>query len=372
MLGYKSLLIKNSEHRNDFLYPDWEKLHDLVSEHCTESQYDIAFTELAKEWLIAMKACLPDEFRIYESGNFFLLCNEEMHISKNLIHSCERSLKIILEQFAGVLEDTGYGKHVLIVFKNAEQYNRYTDEFSMSGESPSSGGMCIHNGYTHIVLPHMFSEETPDDVIAHELTHALLTNYKIPVWLNEALAMRMEDIAAGFDGLNLNEEIYQKHVKFWNDTTIQDFWSGLLWHIDSIGFELSYDLARIIWKKIAVDLAATKEDIVDLISSVKLDDSGNDAIKRIFDYSLGELVGDFLGDGNWEPDANYFAENEKSQAESEAWTKDIEPLISIDEMTLLESSLSVLKFSPELEQTLIKQGVNTCLLYTSPSPRDRG
>lgn len=353
------LINENSEIQNGFLYPNWEKLHDLVYKQCNEDQYDTVFTELAKEWLVGIKKCLSSDFELFESSNFFLLCDEETHINKNLINCCEGSRHVILEQFAGALKDIGHGKHVLIVFKEVEQYTRYTNFFSSTGEPPSSGGMCIYNGYTHIVLPYMPSDETPDRVIAHELTHALLTNHYIPAWLNEALAMRMEDIVAGFDSLDLNEELYKKHTKFWNETTIQDFWSGAVWNSDSIGFELSYDLARILWKKIAVNLSATKDDIVNLIESTELNDSGNAAIKKIFDYSLGELMGDFLGDGNWEPDPDHFVKNEKLYEEFKVWEKEIEPLMLIDEQALLECLLSKLEPSQELEEFFVKLEVLT-------------
>ena len=45
-----------------------------------------------------------------------------------------------------------------------------------------------------------------------------------------------------------------------------------------------------------------------------------------------------------------------------------EGLISTDQLTLARGEQN----GGRIDQTLIKMGLITCLLYTSPSPRDRG
>ncbi|MFT5906638.1 MAG: hypothetical protein ACI9E1_002250 [Cryomorphaceae bacterium] len=359
MLDYKKLISGNAEEANGFIYPDWQKLSESIDKNYPEEHLDLIYNGLAKEWLTNLKRCLDCDFAIYESTNFFMLCNEEEHNRKNLIDACERSLKTILEQFAGALSDSGYGKHVLIVFNDVEQYERYTRTFSSSGESPTSSGMCIHTGYTHIVLPHITSEETPVATIAHELTHALLAEYQIPNWLDEAVAMRMEDVAVGYDGLSMDDESYNKHLKYWDENTIQDFWSGEVWGRDSAGFELSYDLARILWKKIAVDLGATKEEIVEFIETVGWEDSGKKAFKRIFDHTLGELVEDFLGEGNWEPDENCLMEKRNAYLNIKVWMDHVQPLVTMDREDLLRGSVLTLNPSDKLNQLFVELGVSS-------------
>jgi hypothetical protein len=39
-------------------------------------------------------------------------------------------------------------------------------------------------------------------------------------------------------------EVHEKHVAFWNETTIQEFWSGKSWRRPDDANMLSYELAR--------------------------------------------------------------------------------------------------------------------------------
>jgi hypothetical protein len=131
------------------------------------------------------------------------------------------------------------------------------------------------------------------------LTHGCLAHLPIPVWLNEAMAMRMEDAICHSNSLTLDRGIYQQHRTHWNSQTIQQFWTGESWEIPNQGFDLSYNLAQVIWRKIEVDLGAPREAVLEFISSADKKDAGETACNRILGVTLGELVGDFLGEGDW-------------------------------------------------------------------------
>ena len=115
------------------------------------------------------------------------------------------------------------------------------------------------------------------------------------------MAMRMEDAVVQSKALNLDREIYGRHLNHWNSRTIQQFWSGESWQIPGDSFELSYSLAQVIWRKIEVDLGAPRKAVLEFISSAVENDAGEAACNEVFDVSLGELVADFLGDGDWSP-----------------------------------------------------------------------
>ena len=114
--------------------------------------------------------------------------------------------------------------------------------------------------------------------------------------------MRMEQLICGSDVFQLDQEIYDKHATHWNKATIQQFWTGESWGLPGDSFELSYNLAQVLWRKIEVDLSAPREAIVQFSSSANAEDAGEVACQSVFGLSLGDLVMDFLGEGPWTPE----------------------------------------------------------------------
>jgi len=370
MLDHKALLEEHSDKAKGFTYPHWGEIAEIVDESCAKEERNTCYVELAREWMLFIKDDLAGDFELNETANFFILSNENAHTTKNLAYHCERSLKLILDEFGGTLEDSGYGKHILMVFNTVEQYNLYVSYFSGDGATPASGGMCIYNGYTHIVLPTILDDRSPIGEITHELSHALVVEYELPNWIDEAIAMRMQDIAVEYDGLALTKESYKKHQHYWNEKTIQEFWSGEVWSVASDAFELSYELARILWKKIAGDLHATKEEIVEFIKTLNYNDSGNAAFKAIFNHSLGDLVEDFLGEGDWEPDEEYLTDRSQAYKDAPAWIEDVKPLEGLSGEELLLCSVSRINPSPMLSDLFGKlNSVTLGDLVNTPTDR---
>ncbi len=352
------MLEEHSDKAKGFTYPHWGEIAEIAEKEWSDS-LNTFYEELSREWMLSIKNNLAGDFELNETRDFLILSNENTHTTKNLAYHCERSLKLILDQFGGSIDDSGFGKHVLIVFETMEQYDNYTSYFMGDGATPVSSGLCIYQGYIHIILPIITNDESPIAPIAHELSHALLAEYQVPNWIDEAVAMRIEDIAVGYDGLSLTRESYKLHQKHWNEESIQKFWSGEAWYGASVAFDLSYELARILWKKIAVDLHATKEEIVEFIKTLNYNDSGNAAFKSIFDHSLGDLVEDFLGEGNWEPDEDYLLSRSKAYDEAPNWYEGLKPLAGLNEEELLLCPISKINPSHELSSLFAKLNVET-------------
>ncbi len=112
----------------------------------------------------------------------------------------------------------------------------------------------------------------------------------------------MEQVICGSSTFHLDQEIYDKHTAHWNEKTIQQFWTGESWKIPGDSFELSYNLAQVLWRKIEVDLSAPRNGILQFVSDAHADDGGEAACRAIFDLSLGDLVMGFLGEERWAPE----------------------------------------------------------------------
>ncbi len=227
-----------------------------------------------------------------------------MRVIKDACRSYEDSLKKILASLVGVASDEGFGKHVVMMFASLDDYYSYIAYFYPEGESPMSGGVCLSGeGYVHFAFP-TTDYSSYRTVLVHELTHGCLGHLPIPVWLNEALAMRMEQVICGSDIFHLDQELYDKHTAHWDAKSIQQFWTGESWEIPGDSFELSYNLAQVLWRKIELDLAAPHPEILQFILNAHFEDGGEAACLSIFNLSLSELVVDFLGEGAWEPTPN--------------------------------------------------------------------
>lgn len=298
------MLLDISRHlsiQQGYCHPDWTSISEIIERDFPESMWNAAWESASRSWVERIRDKLGGAYQIHETSNFMILSDAPMRVMNDACTSYEDSLKRILAGLEGVASDEGYGKHVVLMFSDMDDYYEYITYFYPDGEHPMSGGVCLSGGgYVHFAFPTTdFSSYRT--VLVHELTHGCLAHLPIPLWLNEALAMRMEVLLCGTDNFHLDQEMYDKHVAHWNEETIQRFWTGESWEIPGDSFELSYNLAQVLWRKLEVDLAAPRSEILSFILNADADDAGESACRAVFDLSLGDLVMDFLGEGPWAP-----------------------------------------------------------------------
>ena len=287
--------------KEGFCRPDWDSISKVIETNLPESEWQSAWEMASRTWLDRIRDQLGADYQVHETENFLMLSEAPTRIVRDACRSCESSLKEILAGLKGIASDEGYGKHVVMMFSNLEHYYEYIAYFYPDGESPMSGGVCLGGeGYVHFAFP-ATDYSSYRTVMVHELTHECLSHLPIPAWLNEALAMRMEQLICGSDIFHLDQEVFEKHRAHWNKETIQQFWTGRSWEIPGDSFELSYNLAQVLWRKIEVDLEAQRSEISQFILKAQFADGGEEAFLKVFDLSLGDLVADFLGEGPWTP-----------------------------------------------------------------------
>jgi hypothetical protein len=296
-----------SEHlhiKEGFCHPDWAAISAIIEKSLPESEWNSAWEAASRSWIDRVKNRLGNDYQVYETANFMILSEAPMSVIKDACRSYEDSRKRILSSLGGVASDEGYGKHVVMMFASLDDYYGYITYFYPEGESPMSGGVCLSGeGYVHFAFP-TTEYSSYRTVLVHELTHGCLGHLPMPRWLNEALAMRMEQVICGSDIFHLDQEVYDKHIGHWSAETIQQFWTGESWEIPGDSFELSYNLAQVVWRKIEVDLAVPHPEMLQFILDAHFEDAGEAACQAIFDLSLGDLVMDFLGEGAWAPTPN--------------------------------------------------------------------
>ncbi len=277
--------------------PDWHQIALKIGESGSHDSLHSAWGVECQRWLNAVSEQFGSDYRVEESPNFSIMSNESPRYIKVFSEFLESKLKQIVRTLDGIASDKGYGKHVAMIFQDIDQYYEYVDMFFPDeGEFGLSSGMYINEGYGHFVFPSQ-DIDMAEPIAVHELTHACLAHLPIPLWLNEGLAVLMEEVLAG-NTLYIDKKVVTRHQNYWNKQTIQDFWSGDSFYSSDEGQRLSYHLAHILTRNISQDYLAFSQ----FVNNANFEDAGSAASIKYLDYSLEQIVGSFLGEGDWHVD----------------------------------------------------------------------
>lgn len=290
-----------------FAIVDWDAMDAHAPATEDPALLDEFWTVTARAWLEALRAQLGDRFTIRESERFQLLSALDEREGQSVLAYIEKTRKRIGRVLDGIAQQAQTGKACVLIFEDHDQYYRYVSNYhSDEGEFSLSAGMFLHYGYGHFVFvrDHMSRIEP---TIAHELTHCMLQHLPIPMWLNEGIAVNTERrLSPPGPPLYTPEETHRKHLAFWDETTIQQFWSGKSWQRHDDGNSLSYDLAAHMVAMSSSDFARFRE----FANAADSADSGDAAARAHLGYPVSHLVEAVLGDGPWAPDPTHWARQE--------------------------------------------------------------
>lgn len=286
-----------------FSHPDWDKLWHQVKAQVLRASWDAIYRRAAREWLRQLRKDLGGNYRCYETRRFLLLCAEGRRVSDVLLDYAEKSQEAIAAQLGKLMEREVYGKQVLLVFSEDDDYYTYISRYYPDGTHNLSAGVFLPSGgYSHIAMPFTFVFSAKQ-VITHELVHNSLFHLRVPTWLNEGLAQRIESNVVGRT-FGLDREMARRHREFWNSENIQKFWAGVSFHEPGESGELSYSLGLILVELLVTDYVA----FLDFVGGADWRDGGQDAAVRMLDKDLGIAAGGFLGEGEWRPNRKRIAE----------------------------------------------------------------
>lgn len=249
------------------------------------------WTQAALAWLERLSTSFDVPLNIYESDDFFLLSALQQRPSEVLLDYAQKAKKRNLATLDGIASDEGYGKHIICVLRNEDDYYKYVSEYySQDGEFALSGGMFIQDGYGHFVF-RQGEMDSMEPTLVHELAHALVSHLSIPAWVNEGLAVNTERRWAPRPPQYKPSELAYMHSKFWNPETIQEFWSGKSYLRPDEGNALSYDLAQ---RMIAV-MGRDHDALVKFVNAAVDEDSGQEACVQHLGLSLNEITLEAIG-----------------------------------------------------------------------------
>ncbi|GAA5165849.1 hypothetical protein GCM10025770_22050 [Viridibacterium curvum] len=266
---------------------DWAAAERWVESVADADAQARAWADCELAWLSHLRDALGGSYQLRRQGSALLLSSLEPNVAAATLAFVIRTVQRIVRVLDGVAESPAWGHDILIVFDDQESYYRYVAQaYPEAGEFAASSGMYIHAGCGHFVTV-KDDLQTIEPVIAHELTHACLGHLPIPAWLNEGLAVNTENrLCPSPHGMPDARRQHARHLAFWGEAEIQQFWSGKSFLRNDEGNELSYDLARILVSHFAADW----ERFRGFARAANLADAGAAAAHEHLGMDLGEAV----------------------------------------------------------------------------------
>jgi hypothetical protein len=280
---------------------DWEAVARWLEESVPAERLAEAWMACERAWMAHFRAALGGAYRIEEGETALVLSSLEPNLARATAGYMEKSLRRILSALHGVAQEPDLGKDLLIVFDAQDRYYEYVSYYyPESGEFAFSGGMHINWGCGHFAT---VKDELRaiEPVIVHEMTHGCLAHLPLPAWLNEGIAVNTERRFAGVQpSLYTPEQLHDKHLAFWDEATIQEFWSGKSFLRPDEGNMLSYELARVLVEHFARDWEAFRG----FACAADRADGGSAAAQRHLPVALGAAACAILerpAAAEWEP-----------------------------------------------------------------------
>ena len=292
------LVRRHSRELFGFLHVDWPRLREQCP---AAAEMDQSTQRLTAAWLDALIAHRACGARWTAGPRFHLAEFPADARATAAVRFAEAHYAALLRYLDGIAKPLQTAMP-LLVFAQYDDFLSYHAAFDVAPEGvveedddselATAGGMFVDVGVPHILLP---VNDEMEDTLAHELVHALVAHLPLPMWLNEGLAVAMEDLSMHGSSLPTIDDIAEHRAR-WTSATIQDFWSGASFR-DPEWQRLSYQLAH----GLLTTLARDYPRLVALTSSAHRDDAGASACRAVYGQDLGKLPQAMLGLGDWAP-----------------------------------------------------------------------
>jgi hypothetical protein len=290
-------------------YPimDWATIHSHVASIESDALQGRMWSAVERAWLLHLRAALGPRFRINETDHAMLLSSLEANVASATLDYMEKTLQRILRLLNDITQDAPWGKDILIVFDDDESYYRYVSfYYPDAGDFAFSGGMHIDAGCSHYVTVKN-DLRVIEPIIAHEMTHGCLRHLPLPAWLNEGLAVNVERKLAPSPQTHTPQQLRARHLGFWGEAEIQEFWSGKSFLRQDDGNVLSYELACLL----VGQMSQAGEPFKQFVLAADGGDAGAASAKQYLETDLGGIVCALLGrqlSPEWGPDPRKWAD----------------------------------------------------------------
>ncbi|HUD83001.1 MAG TPA: hypothetical protein VMQ67_05840 [Candidatus Saccharimonadales bacterium] len=175
-----------------FPYPNWKKISSHIRQNFPKNDWQEAFREAVVQWLEKLITAFVPSYFLAESDNFFLVSGQAKNERQELLQFAEKARAQIQNQLRGVNLGETFGKQVILLFHELDDYYRYISHFYPEGTHNLNWGVFLRGGYAHVALP-LLNGKNIRSTLVHELAHNALFMLPIPRWLNEGIAKVFQD-----------------------------------------------------------------------------------------------------------------------------------------------------------------------------------
>src|SRR5882672_4676168 len=284
------------DYEEGFSRPNWKLIAKAIEQTISPEDVPDACAEAALEWTEQVRRDLGGDYQVRWSKEFILVSAIEAAAADQFLAFAEGTLEHINATLKDAAWRSGQGKHVILLFADEDDYYQYVSYFNRDGIHPTSGGCMIHKDYVHIAMPY-HDGRSIRRVLVHELVHLSVVHLRLPLWLNEGLAVVLDRAAAVWRQTILDHELRDRHLAYWNAGNIQKFWSGVSFGEPGDSNELSYSLAEILVNL----LLSQSQEFEVFLKQAHWDDAGQTAALDVLGVDLGQTGATFLGESNWRP-----------------------------------------------------------------------
>ena len=277
---------------------DWPALWAELEPLPSDAERERVWRGHGERWLSHIVAALGGDFVLHEVSGFWVVSSQPVKHVDKIGRVLQNMRRRILSDLDGIALDPLYSQLAVLWLENEEIYYDYISRtYPDAGEFALSGGSFLSGGYPHFVFPHYDEFRDLERVMSHELTHALVSHLPLPLWLNEGIAVTMEEAIAGGMRARGTVELFDEYPDFWTEDTMQEFWHGGSFLRADEGNGLSYGLAHLLVTNLAHDFDRFRRFVL----SANAEDSGESAAREHLGISLGDMVSTLFGEGDWMP-----------------------------------------------------------------------
>ncbi|MFM9995454.1 MAG: hypothetical protein ACKVU4_06585 [Phycisphaerales bacterium] len=272
---------------------EWEALHAQL-----QTLDPAVWNSAVRAWLIELTRALGSPYTLTDTQNIAIVSAFDRNEADDTARFVRRSLaqiRVALGPLCG--DDDEYVRVVLLFADSDRMYDYACHYFPEVGRWGSAGGMLIRSGYFHIVLTGSVRHALRA-MLAHELTHLMLSDRSLPVWLEEGFTQAMEEWITGASSFHVDREIVERHQECWRRHGLQGYWEGEEFGASDERQELAYHLSQMI---VRTGLADRPKAFLEFAREATWEDCGAAAAKAHLGESLGHLAARCLGPGDWEP-----------------------------------------------------------------------
>lgn len=284
---------------------DWAPVARWIEARVDPLDAEPAWGEATIHWLAMLRDDLGGDYSLLTGPDAAVLCDQPWETGQWIQEYCRGAATLVREVLGEAANRAWHCGVIVVVFSDLDDYYAYVSHYCPEGEQAASGGVFIGDGIPHIAFPWTSGDEAAR-TITHELAHQSVAHLPLPTWLNEGLALllerRLPPPDGGVFGMGaplLDGERAMRHAEFWNRDRIQQFWAGTSFRIPGDSNELSYSLAEILVNLLLQQCPAGA--FSQFLQTATPDDSGQSASFDVLGKDLGEVVGTFLGPGQWRP-----------------------------------------------------------------------